>query len=310
MRVFAIAVILLLAMLAGCVTVEDKNGTGDDGAHQEPEPEPEDGTDELTGGDPEEDTAYRESLGVPAGAAWKKMDHHFRVPIKLSSTAQVGETYRLTIDVGAALQEVGLRWLHPGTPLAELDPDATSIVLHQVSSAGMVQRTVPVESRAAGTHAIELAFEHVGGNYILYFDDERNNADGEMHALFPDAADIKGFRGKAQWQGDNLWGLVYSSGEINHWPGKTVIMYAYIENDNRNTDRQPVKLPFTLVPRAPADWDDVTVDPEEGEVQDRKRVSIRGTSPEGSTGSDTVHLDVVSDGQAVTATFLVRYHST
>lgn len=332
MRVLAVSLILLSALLAGCVTVEDKNQTDDpdeppagkgvdapddgDGSDGDPEPDPEpepDDADELKGGDTKDDTSFREDVGVAPGAPWKKMDHHFRVPIKISSNAEVGEEYRFTIDVGAALQDAGLRWLHPGTPLAELDPDATSVVVHQVSSAGIVQSTVAVESRQAGTHAIEVAFEHVGGNYIVYFDDERNDAEGEQHTLFPDAQDITAFRGKAQWQGDDLWGLTYfgDKEKNNVWPGDTVIMYATIQNDNREHGHGAVPLEFALVARAPADWDDVEVDPEGGgEVQNNRRVSLRGVTPEDATGSDTVHLDVIAEGRTVTATFLVRYHQT
>jgi hypothetical protein len=302
--------------MAGCTggqTVEpptDETGeeVGDEGEEAE---EPKVERELVKGGDPGEDVAFSEKVNTPSSTKWTSAGHPFRLPLKLGSAFDVGDEVRLTIDVGTALQEAGLDWIGPGIKLAQINADPRSVVLHSISGSGQIQSMPSIEARQAEKHSLEIAFEHVGGEYVLFFADVEDHIDSGANATFDDAVHATGFRGSPEWQGADFWGITANSGVIKYWPGDKVIMYATIHSNAREAGKGSVPIDFTIDATAPDDWDDVETDPKgAASATHQRRVSLSGITPEDASGSDTVFLDVHSGGDTVTISLLVKYHDT
>lgn len=299
----------LMIAMAGC-TVEPSDGNGTDlpeGGETPVDPVEEDPDEHVSSpgeGDPKEDTKFVDDYG-PSNAPWTQEDHHFRVVFGVDGES--GRDVRLTIDVGQALDEAGLEWIAPGVPLSAIDPDPESVVIEQISSAGRATATLSVDARKAGTHALEVAFFDIGGDYIMYFDEARSNVPGGPTKVIEDAHNASGKRDEGEWRGTGLWGLVGSNAVVEVSSYQQVTFSAFVQNDARDKNgHAPITIDVSAT--VPDDWENVKVEPEETtEISDNYRVKVSGRSPIYNNGTAEVQLHVTADGVTLTHTFPVKY---
>ncbi len=301
--------IALMVAFAGCTSgPADGNGTELPEGEETPQDPVDEETDEHVSspgeGDPKEDTKFVDGFG-PSKAPWTQEDHHFRVVFGVDG--QSGRDVRLTIDVGQALDEAGLEWIAPGVPLSAIDPDPDSVVIEQISSAGRATATLAVDARKAGTHAIEVAFFDIGGDYIMYFDEARSNVPGGPTKVIEDAHDASGKRNDAEWRGKGLWGLVGSHAVVEVTSYSQVTFSAFVQNDARDKDGR-INIDIDVTATMPEGWENVKVEPADTtSISDNYRVKVSGRAPIYNNGTAEVQLHVTADGVTLTHKFPIRY---